>query len=1188
MNMNASPDIKINLGASNSISWRQSGNGKPDAKFGDIIKATVVKLGEQKATLFVDEKFSFEADTGKIKGNISLGDELYFEVLNAGKNSISLKQVAVDTEKQTERQMSADEMKELFKQQGLYQDELKAGETYDENQKKTDEAIASIRRRLSGLNGNAAKSSINELIAHGLSLEKISFDMLNTVMREAESKERIEAYKSDILSQVPTNPISNQPDMGNPANDASHESQKETYVPRDETVPQKNQTDTTSHKPQGETTPHKSQDEITSPKPQTEIASHKPQTNTAHHKPQGETAPQISPTNENFTPDIVEILKIHGLSESRQNTARLESVAAQWDEIKEFNDEAIVVLLRAGRKLTLENIYKAKYSILAQRGGSASSGVNAAEGQDDFYILDGEIEKFLKREGFAVNAENMDISRVLVKNDIALNAENLNKALFLRGIREYGMEKVMELACENIKNGKRASDIEIFSEGQKEAFASLMGEYDRVIETIPKVTTNNIEHLIRSGRDLTLRNLSLMNFFAPMPKNTSEEAVSAKRRLVEIQYKLTNEAALRLANKNININILPIQEALETLKNIERQEYEKNFRMMGVPATEKNIEEITELYDKVKTFKPLVNNVFGDIITRKVPFSVNGIHESIKTADGYGAAATKADAKYGDNFSKVTGQFANLLNKLDIEATEENVKAAMILSKSGLDVNAENIMRVRNIDIKISDVYDKLHPFIAADMINNNLNPANMHIDEILEYIEKFDGAYGSGVKEKIANYIMDLDNANIVSDITRQAIMSVYRMLGMIQKDDSAALGVAVKKDSEMTLASLFSDAKYYQRTKAKKTDIDMKVDDTTEIKVRGVADDSILRRIDAVLEENIMAKTEENIRMANDIIDSEVKEQNRLILGYERVSMLLKEISSKASATALGQIVEENPDFLNMPFEEFAARLKEKNIQNQELVSERYTRMMSELNDIPPRIIMWLDESGIPATINNMIAAANMLKKPHYVADKLNETKNGGEDYEDADGEISALNGELINAVEKDGLLERLPAVSDILTQITENTASGDDIRQIALLQNALRLQNHIHRRPDNSYFQIPVKLHDRFGALNMYILNENADSGNMKLYLSLDTPSLGNVSMYLNITGDDVKIKVCAPDAASLRRLTDSIGDLRTLIAQAGFDARDITFEARDEKNILEDEVSLSGSSVKAVFSELDFAV
>jgi len=1083
-------NIKIDITANNSIFKKQDGSNAPSpVSFGDIIKATVVKLDLPKATLYVDDKFSFETDVNKIKSEVALGDELYFEVVKSNNKSVHLKQVAVNTQNQNSKQLSADEMREILKQQGMASDELKPQE--DEAQKKADDAIARIKRKINGITDNAAKGAINELVAAGIALERISLDMLNSVMREAEAVNRIK-------------------DRGIDGEAIAEEPKTES---KDETKSES----------------------------------------------KSETKSESKSETKN---DINEILKTHGLSEDRRNIERLQTVAAKWKEIVDFNDLSLITLLRAGRKLTLDNVYKAKYMIAAEKQAAQDAALPTE--------LDLEIEKFLKHNGFAVDSEHMDISRLLVGADVALTPDNLNKALFLRGIRDFGVDKILELACENIKNGKRASDIEIFTEGQKMSFTSLMNEYDRVIEKLPQVTPSNIEHLYRSGINLTLRNLCAMNFIAKTPPAVSDEAILAKRKLVEIQFKLTHEASVRLANKNININIMPIQEALDTLKEMERQGYEKAFRAMNVPVTESNLNEITELYDKVQTFSPVANRVFGDVITHRVPFTVNGV---------YGSSVDKQTApnpKYGDSFSKAEAQLADLLTSLGIEATEENLRAASILSRNNIDVDMPNILRVLNIDAKINSVYDKLHPYIAVDMLRNNLNPANMHLDRVLEYIDTFDGAYGTGVKDKITNYIMDIDNANIIGDITREAMMAVYRMLNMIQRDSSAALGVSLKKDSELTLSNLFNDAKYYQRTKGKKTDMDVKIDDFTSVRVRPLQNDGILNRIKAVLDENNMAATDNNIDMAAEVMNSGAGDQNTALLSQERVSLLLKELSSRANAYAFGEVIEENPGFMDMPLTEITRLLKEKSDLEQRAANAKYTQMINELNDVPPRVIMWLSQNNIPVTINNMTAIVNMLKKPHFIADTLNESEERLSD------ELSALDEALNNG----GSLDDTSPFAEALRQVMETSDNGEALRRVNDIQNVVSAQARLYGRAGNRFFGTPVKLNDRFSHLNMYISKRTselweagAQDENVELYFNIDTANLGNVSMYVATSGEDARIRVCAPDFVSLERLLGASDTLKAYAADAGFNVKELKFEVAPEENILQNEIEAS---------EFEFAV
>ncbi|MDR1687906.1 MAG: DUF6240 domain-containing protein [Clostridiales bacterium] len=1105
--------IKVNSTNKNIIFERQNGKDSAfSAKFGDIIKATVVGLNSPKATLYVDENFSFEADVKTLRGQVNVGDEISFEVIKADKNSFTFKQLSANIQKQNVKTRSADEMKELFKQQGMYQDDFKTAEDEAaQNQKKAADAVSKIRRKVDNLSGNATREAINELIAAGLSIEKITIDMLNTAMRETEAQIReTDGIGGGAKQSKPParKKAHSQNDTGaNSASDTKHKASEANDTADD--------------------TPYK--------------------TNAASDTPDTEYAESVSYEN---------LFKLHGIAENPQNTAKLEAVASKWEEVKRFNDEAIISLLRTGSKLTLENIYKAKYSILAQVGKTKTE----VEG------LDAEISKFLRREGFGENAENMRLSKLLVASDIPLDAENFNKASFLRGISDYGIEKILNMACENIKNGKRASDIEMFSAQQKEAFASLVGEYNNTIKALPKVTVNVVELALRSKGELTLRSLTAINPLGVLPNTVSDEAISAKRRLIEIQHKLTSEAALRLANKSININIMPISEALETLRELERQEYEKNFRVMGVKASPDNMGEITDLFDKVRDIKPPATGVFGDIIQRRVPFSINGVFESAKAAEGYEKSETQIMPKFGDSFSKVETQFEQLLTSLEITPTEENIRAASILSKSGLDVTEENILKVKNIDTKIEAVYDRLHPYIAVDMIKNNKNPVNMHIDELLEYIEGFDGMYGVGVKDKIANYIMEMDNSGVLSDITREAMVSVYRMLSQIQKDGAASLGVSIKKDSDITLASLFNDAKYFQRTKGRRTDIDTRIGENTNTKVRS-AGRNTENAVSEALNENNMGPTQNNLALAKQALETlESQDTNKTLLSNERARLLADEIALKANYKTLGELIEQNPQYMNMPLDELAKLLSENGNADTNFINARYAQIINDLKEVPPQVIMWLESAGIPLTAANINAANNLLSKPRFISENLNETR------EENTETFEAIT-DLADGITENTLAQALPALEEALNNFYtegELPLPRGAAQRIDTLRNAVRLQNLIQQREDNNYYQIPVKLHDKIGSVNMYVVNEASENAeNIKMYMSLDTSKLGEVSIFINVSGNTADLKVTANNNVSLRLLSEAKGELTEFVEAAGFKLNKVTFETRGEVNIFENE-------------------
>ncbi|MDR3239073.1 MAG: DUF6240 domain-containing protein [Clostridiales bacterium] len=170
--------------------------------------------------------------------------------------------------------------------------------------------------------------------------------------------------------------------------------------------------------------------------------------------------------------------------------------------------------------------------------------------------------------------------------------------------------------------------------------------------------------------------------------------------------------------------------------------------------------------------------------------------------------AAAPEKKYGDSFARVQEQFDDLLAYLQIPVTAENLQAASALSRGGMDVNPKNLDRAKSLLERFQRMMDNLHPCIVISIIQDGLNPLDMHIDGVLQYIAHFDGEYGGGHGDKIAARIVGLDKSREMEPATRKKVVELYQTLNAIQKSE-AAFGAIFKLEKQPTLGNLLAAAR-------------------------------------------------------------------------------------------------------------------------------------------------------------------------------------------------------------------------------------------------------------------------------------------------------------------------------------------------------------------------------------------
>ncbi len=813
--------------------------------------------------------------------------------------------------------------------------------------------------------------------------------------------------------------------------------------------------------------------------------------------------------------EVISNPKKSGVNPSTQPAAK--GLLKKLDDIGQLSHESIAKLIKDEKPLTIENIYKAKYSAVAS---------DATMPEDTLESLLPEIQKAMEREKIDITPENLAISKFLAKNELPINAENIKKVKLLRDLNNsIDKQELLNNALTLMQDGSDPLGAVIAPpyENQHDLYI----EYENIINDLQDITPEHINLLNRNNIEVTIKNLQsvLRNRRIEPPKNEQKtsiadieaSSITHRRQLAEIQLKLNFQAAVRLADKNIRIDTMPLQQVVENLRALESEKYAQALEAFEAPATPQNIEQMSDVFRHIYNFVPTSLSVITGVANQTIPFTVEAVGAA--NAAALYESQTVPNPKYGDSMSKVQDQFAPLLESLGIEPTEANIRAAEILTKNNMEINPENLAQIKLIDTKINDVYERLNPYIAADMIKNGLNPSEMNIDEVIEYINNFSETFGDNTADKIAKYIKQMDDSKTVTKQERDSVLAIYRMLNQIQKDGASAVGAAYKADMPLTLGNLLEAAKIMQKSKGR-------------------------AYMDTVVSDESGA-AERRINSADTIKEILQKTATRTYDEY-----MLRAFSNYANGETLGVLVR-NGDFEELSVETAAEKIKE--IYN-DLSKTADTEKLASTDAITQNVVRFMQENQIPYTLNNIDAVKQLIKEEGYWSKEpshLRERiKQVGLTIDSAVMDTSL--SQIKEGATPNDIMESIAAQ---LNEIISETDDADIIGDAVSVRNVTQALSATASRGFN---KLPIIFNDKLSEINMYVLNDNIDeAGAIDTFISLDAGSLGEVSVLVRTEGGKASLIVSA-NADSIERLEKNISELNDLIAAAGFEPSSIVFK------------------------------
>lgn len=754
---------------------------------------------------------------------------------------------------------------------------------------------------------------------------------------------------------------------------------------------------------------------------------------------------------------------------TRRNIAAAADAARKLGAIADMDKDSILTFLRTGGDgaVSIDNLYK--YAV---------AGGNATEAAPDVPLP--EIEKALARQDIAPTPDNMESAKLLVQAEVPLTKDNLDKYEFLTNIDGNGDEILTKAALAKAM-GEDMTAADIYKPSQtlsREDFAEIFRQ-------VSVITPRHIDLAVMQNIPLTIRDLAFLadnTAESAHDADTAASSVRARARLdlAEISLRLTYESANRLYSQGIKIDVLTLSEAVNALKAAEGELFGAKLQALGAADSAEGAALASEAVYAAKKLKGLPDVAFGDIMTERVAFTMRGLSDygvdPAALAERYAPFEASPKAKYGDTLQNAAEKFAHLLESMDIEATAANVRAARILAANAMELTRENLLTVKAIDAKLTDLSNSLHPFIAVHMVKDGLNPLDMTIDRVLDYISSFGGAYGEDMGDTLAGHIYAMDRSKSMAPEEREALMAIYRALHIIRKNGAQSLGAALNADASLTLGTLLSMSETFNKV------VNISAGD-----------------------EHSLTYKETSGTLIRDILTKNDAEYyaDRLVEGVIRNAAPEALSNAVNTDNATGQSLEalmENLADAQLP------KAQADMAQAEVLAGE-----ITALEDVNAALLKELQDAGVPLTAANIgayrkVAGGRLFGGGSAANITRNERARQVLDGKVADTSLSSATdfGDYIKEM-YDALMG---AADEDLTDLSRLNEITDSLR---LLYNTSAVSARGH--------YLPVKFNGRISDVNVYVLNENVDVKQDITIAILLHSAMGETRMHLTMRGDAV---------------------------------------------------------------------
>lgn len=817
----------------------------------------------------------------------------------------------------------------------------------------------------------------------------------------------------------------------------------------------------------------------------------------------------------------------------------------QAKELTPLSDGAMKYMLDNRLEPTIANLYMAEFS-------SSTAYEAPVDLQIDFESLQQQIEQVISASGATVCEQTIADSRWMIQSEILYTVDNFSYMQKLRGLQLPAEDKqIADAIALAVAEGERPAEAMLLKEYTLTARAEYAVKIvtEAVEEDFAYLVANDIELSVESLEQAAeLRkqgNLPLEESHRIMQSAQAVEAyqngeqteplpevmdqgfafIHSKRVLQEACLIMTAEANIALLKKGISIDIKPLEQVVEQLKEQERQYYTK---LLGQAEGEL----FEETNQKVSDLKEMPAYVLGmrsyDLET------VKGLHEAgtvlqdimKKAGESYETLMTAPRKDLGDSIQKAFANVDDILIDLGMETTEENQRAVRILAYNRLSITEESVLTMKQADERVQRTFANLTPATVREMVKQGLNPLDMNLDELNAKAQEIHMQNTDTENEKFSEYLWKLEQKHDISQEEREAYIGIYRLLHQIEKSDGAAIGALVSQGAEITMRNLLTAVR-----SNKKNGMDYTVDDTfMGVEQAEGYTNSITEQIETAYQTDCM----------KDVMDTLTPQNLEKILENP-------------------QWEEYTPEQLKAALAQYAAELEAAETETDNAYIKYRLEEFKQAAEADETVYKLLERFDLPNTVNHVLAANRLVSKRNQI---FNQLFNAEETFSGEAVDFAGIKEEILKRfVHALKTPKEMAAAQETLAETAENimkTMIADeehitsmDIRELKLMYTQCSIIGNMAK--DETY-NIPVMVGDEVANMSLRIVRGTKKRGMVEIMF--ETMKAGKVAACIAAKENGIDGLV----AADNREMKDKLEEGKGVLADAfGEDATvNVVFE------------------------------
>lgn len=554
---------------------------------------------------------------------------------------------------------------------------------------------------------------------------------------------------------------------------------------------------------------------------------------------------------------LVDMMHSQDVSVSEENVKAIASAVDLAGSVLPISEDALRFMLADNLSPTIEHIYQASHGVARTAAQAGMQGKSASEtqsslhtgaqsashagyvnengylsrrsGSADIELLRPQIEETIEKSGLGINDKTLKDAEWLLANDLPLTAETMLKLDSWSSLRQgYDSDAVTQSVVIAVSAGIPATEANLTYD------ESIYTRAEKIVEDIASMPAEAADLVADRGQELNLRNLKEaagqtetppINLLTDISGLTQGE-LHARRVLEEVRLSMTVETSRMMLRLNLDIEITPMEELVDSLKEAELRFAKSLFASDDTSAALGKAREYSEIRDALDDIRTAPAALLGKInqeepssVTSRFKFSYREEYtledvraegavrrsEYLRVQESYETLMTSPRADLGDSIKKAFANVDDILKDLGMETDELNRRAVRILGYNSIEISEQNVEQIREADIGLRSVINRLTPDRVLNMIREDVNPLNMPIQELSEYLDGQDREPEKKAAD-YAKFLMQLERREEITELERDSYIGIYRMISSLDRTEDAAIGRLLAMGSQISFSTLLS----------------------------------------------------------------------------------------------------------------------------------------------------------------------------------------------------------------------------------------------------------------------------------------------------------------------------------------------------------------------------------------------